>query len=145
MSDLSRNEVDAVWQSLVDVVMDEFHEWKQKASAATGLPFSRIRALWRLESRTMSLRELSEALLVDAPATTVIVNNLVKIGLAERYPDPDNGRVKIVRLTEKGRSVLKEVEHLHHPAPAALAELTFDDFAQFRRIVDQIVHAKDRT
>ena len=48
---------------------------------------------------------LARAEQVSPQAMGATVNALVRRGLAERHPDPDDGRLTIVSLTEAGREV----------------------------------------
>src|SRR5688500_10184451 len=43
---------------------------------------------------------------VSQPAMTQLVTRLQEAGLAERVPDPDDGRVVRVHITENGRAEL---------------------------------------
>ena len=88
------SEADATWRLIVEVVMDTRGEWRRKVTDATGLPFSRIRALWRLERGPRTLAELAQDMGADAPATTVLVEALVERGLAKRTPHPTDRRAK---------------------------------------------------
>ena len=50
----SPTEADAVWQLMVGMVWETRGargEWRRKVSEISGLPFSRIRILWRLVDR----------------------------------------------------------------------------------------------
>ena len=57
-----RSEVDRVWQAIVGMVMDTRGDWRRKVAEATGLPFTRVRALKRLNGGPLTLRALAEAL-----------------------------------------------------------------------------------
>jgi DNA-binding MarR family transcriptional regulator len=98
----SGSEADRIWQMLVGLVWETRGEWRRKVSEATGLPFSRVRILWRLADEPKTLKQLA-ASGSDAPATTVAVNDLEDRGLAERNPHPDNRREKLVSLTPARR------------------------------------------
>ena len=49
MSARARGVADQVWQTMVSLVMDSRDDWRRKAAEAAGIPFSRVRALRRLE------------------------------------------------------------------------------------------------
>jgi DNA-binding MarR family transcriptional regulator len=66
-------------------------------------------------SRVTELAQLAQ---VTKPTVVYLVNDLERLGYAERVPDPDDGRAKLVRLTERGaraqeaaREILAEIEH----------------------------------
>ena len=44
-----QSEIDRVWHQIVAMVMDTRGDWRRKVTEATGLPFTRFRALRRTE------------------------------------------------------------------------------------------------
>ncbi len=132
------SEADRVWQELVTLVMDSRGDWRRKVSEATGLPFSRLRALKRLLDAPLTLSELAYLMSTDAPAATVAINDLERRGLVERYPHPENRRAKLVALTPAGRNAVKAMRGVTDQAPEAVAALSAADLAQMRRILEAI-------
>ena len=57
----------------------------------------------------MRMSELADALKVDPSTATRAVQRLVNAGLAERVPDPTDGRVVQVVITDAGRAAHDEV------------------------------------
>ncbi|MDQ0597640.1 DNA-binding MarR family transcriptional regulator [Streptomyces canus] len=55
-------------------------------------------------------RELSNRLGYDPSAIVGLVDDLEKLGLAERRPSPDDRRSRIVVLTEDGRAFLRDTD-----------------------------------
>ena len=55
-------------------------------------------------------RELSERLGYDPSAIVSLVDDLQRLGLAERQPAPGDRRSRIVVLTEAGRDVLRDTD-----------------------------------
>ncbi|MFF4833586.1 MarR family winged helix-turn-helix transcriptional regulator [Streptomyces sp. NPDC001315] len=55
-------------------------------------------------------RELSERLGYDPSAIVGLVDDLEKLGFAERRPAPDDRRSRIVALTEAGRAFLHDTD-----------------------------------
>jgi DNA-binding MarR family transcriptional regulator len=55
-------------------------------------------------------RELSERLGYDPSAIVSLVDDLQRLGLAERQPAPGDRRSRIVALTEAGRDVLRDTD-----------------------------------
>ncbi|RJO73587.1 MarR family transcriptional regulator [Nocardia panacis] len=115
---------DTVWSLLTHTVMEHRDPWRRAVAERTGLPFSRIRVLKRLRAGAMTLSQLAAAAVVDKPAATVAVNDLVERGLVVRDTNPDNRRCKLVTLTEAGRTVLVQAAEIPDPAPPALTELS---------------------
>jgi DNA-binding MarR family transcriptional regulator len=139
-----RSAADHVWQTMVSLVMDSRGDWRKKVSEASGLPFSRVRALRRLDAGPLTLRELAESLSTDAPAATVTVNDLEERGLVERRPHPTDGRTKLVSLTAAGRRVLSSVRSVLDQAPPALADLPAKDLGALQRILCALAEAPPR-
>ena len=59
-----------------------------------------------LEAEPATLNQVAAALGRGAPAVSRAVETLVRAGLVERAPDPDNRRRLALRLTEAGRREL---------------------------------------
>jgi DNA-binding MarR family transcriptional regulator len=55
-------------------------------------------------------RELSARLGYDPSAIVGLVDDLEKLGFAERRPSPDDRRSRIVVLTDKGRAFLQDTD-----------------------------------
>jgi DNA-binding MarR family transcriptional regulator len=55
-------------------------------------------------------RELSARLGYDPSAIVGLVDDLEKLGFAERRPSPDDRRSRIVVLTEEGRAFLRDTD-----------------------------------
>jgi DNA-binding MarR family transcriptional regulator len=134
-------ERDGAWQRLVTLVMDSRWDWRRKMSDSAGLPFSRVRALDRLRRGPLTLRALADVLGTDAPATTVIVNDLEGRRLVVREEHPEDRRAKVVSLTAEGRKVIRAAKSVIDQAPAAFGALTDADVAELVRIVDRLANA----
>lgn len=131
-------ERDRAWQRLVAVVMDSRWDWRRKMSDAAGLPFSRVRALDRLSRGALTLRALGDVIGTDAPATTVIVNDLEERGLVVRETHPDDKRAKYVSLTAEGKRVLRVARAVNDKAPAIFDNLSDAEVEELLRIVDRL-------
>jgi DNA-binding MarR family transcriptional regulator len=129
---------DEVWRELAAVVFDNRDSWKRAVVEASGLPFSRIRVLRRLARNPMSPTQIGEAATMDAPATTVAVNDLEERGLVIRTPNPTNRRSKLVSITDAGRDVHALIESIPDPAPRAFAALSADDLRTLRDILAKL-------
>jgi DNA-binding MarR family transcriptional regulator len=129
---------DAVWRSMAAVVFDNRDVWRRSVIERTGLPFSRVRVLRRLAKRPMTAKEIAVAASMDAPATSVSVNDLENRGLVVREAVPTNRRCKVISLTEKGRSVLDDIDALEDPAPPAFAGLSAADLERLQAILAKL-------
>jgi DNA-binding MarR family transcriptional regulator len=128
---------DEVWHTMAALVNDNRDSWKRAVIAQTGLPFSRIRILKRLRRGPMTVKQLAHAATMDAPATTVAVNDLEARGLVVRETDPTNRRCKVVSLTDAGREVVHKIDGVHDPAPNLLATLNAVDLKTLQAIFDR--------
>ncbi len=118
--------------------MDSRGDWRRSVAEATGLPFSRVRALWRLTDRSMTLAELADSMAVDAPAATVAVNDLERRGLVRRTPHPTNRRAKLVALTDEGARTVRMARAVVDNPPPAVAALSVDDLTDLTRLLHTI-------
>ena len=125
---------DRVWRDIVALVMNTRGDWRRAVIEATGMPFSRVRALARLERQSLSLRELAHAMACDAPAATVAVNDLEQRGLVERRPHPDDRRAKLAVITPAGRRMMAVVAKVHDAAPPQLVDIGAGDLAVLERL-----------
>ena len=134
-----RSSAERTWRVLVELVMETRGEWRRKVTEATGLPFSRVRALWRLERGARTLGELAHDMTIDAPATTVLVNALEEAGLVKRAPHPTDRRAKQVTLTAAGRRMLATVQKIADRPPEALACLPAKELERLRQTVEKLL------
>jgi DNA-binding MarR family transcriptional regulator len=127
-----------VWRRLVSLVMDSRGDWRRAVADATGLPFSRVRALWRLTDRPLTLAELAYAMAVDAPAATVTVNDLEQRGLVRRSPHPTNRRAKLVELTAEGLRTVRVARSVVDNPPPAVAALSATELKELGNLLATI-------
>lgn len=135
---IPRTGAETTWRLLVELVIETRGEWRRKVADATGLPFSRVRALWRLEGGPRSLAELAHDMGTDAPAATVLINALEERGLVKRAPHPTDRRAKLVSLTTAGRRMLNIVDKIADPPPVALARLPGPELRRLRETLEKL-------
>jgi DNA-binding MarR family transcriptional regulator len=129
---------DDVWRAMAAVVFDNRDAWKRSVIEHTGLPFSRVRVLRRLAKRPMTAKEIAAAATMDAPATTVAVNDLQERGLVVREADPTNRRSKLISLTDAGRALVDGIDGLDDPAPRAVTDLPNAELRTLQRILGKM-------
>jgi DNA-binding MarR family transcriptional regulator len=122
------------WRLLRAVVTDRLDEYRRAVVEATGLPFSRARALRRLLPGPLTHGALAEKMMVDRPAASVAVDDLCARGLTRRVPHPTDRRSKLVELTEEGRRVALLVEAVVPPPPPGWADVPAADLAAVVRV-----------
>jgi DNA-binding MarR family transcriptional regulator len=88
-------------------VLEEVVRLFRHVNPAGGLSLTSAATLASLDREGPArLTELATQQGVSQPAMTQLVTRLQDAGLAERVPDPDDGRVVRVHITETGRSEL---------------------------------------
>ncbi|KQS00214.1 MarR family transcriptional regulator [Williamsia sp. Leaf354] len=132
------------WQVMAHFVIDNRGPWRKAMMARTGLPFNHFRLLRRIAAGPVTIGDLAAAASIDAPATTVGVNELEKRGLAERSVDPTNRRRKLVSLTDAGRAMLDDAMATDDPAPHAFSALDPDEVATLVRLLSKLESAGGR-
>lgn len=99
-----------------------------------GADFAVIATLVRLAAESVSQRRLASELGLSAGTVSLRIDRLVQRGLAERRPDPNDGRGALVSLTDRGRELFEACapEHLAntHELLAGLSEPERDQLAQ---------------
>ncbi|MFT2014883.1 MarR family winged helix-turn-helix transcriptional regulator [Streptomyces sp. 796.1] len=126
------------WQGLHTLLLDR-HNRRKEVADALGMSFSRIRALRRIAPGPLTLRELAARLASDPPYTTVIVDDLVRRGLAERLTHPVDRRAKLVRLTEAGHTAATRATAILATPPDALLALPTEDIEALDRVVTKLL------
>jgi DNA-binding MarR family transcriptional regulator len=125
-----------VWLLMSDLVLD--HQRRRDVSEAVGVSFGRARTVRRVARKPMSMGELAEALGIDRPNATVVVDDLEAQGLVRRTPHPTDRRAKVVEATPKGRTLARRADEILATPPAALRELDAEDLAALQRILTKL-------
>jgi DNA-binding MarR family transcriptional regulator len=74
------------------------------------LSVTQLKALSALEERgELSIKALAEQLELSLPTTSRAVDGLFKRGLVERHEDPEDRRVRRLRLTRSGRRAIERL------------------------------------
>jgi len=89
----------------------------------------------------ISMGEMARSIGCDPSYITALVDDLARAGLATREPDPADRRVKIVVITEKGRSLAEEIHSVLSVPPAAFGALSRPELRQLRALLDKVVAA----
>ena len=127
-----------VWQAMAAVVFEHRDGWKRSVVEQSGLPFSRVRVLRRVAIRPMTAKQLAEATAMDAPATTVVINDLEDRGLVVRQTDPANRRCKLVSLTDAGQAMIDRISAADDPAPAVFDNLNDAELRMLRELLARL-------
>lgn len=133
MSDVAER----VWERIRELVL-ESHDRRKDVADALGMSFIKVKALTKLVRAPMTMRELAEALAIDRPYATVVVDDLESRGLAARSVHPDDRRCKIVTVTGEGCAVAEKAAAIMREPPPALVGLNADDLSRLDEIVARL-------
>lgn len=131
-----------VWLLMSDLVLD--NERRRDVTDAVGISFGKARAVRRLARRAMSMGELADALGIDPPNATSLVDDLESLGLVRRRPHPSDRRAKLVEATRKGKDMARRAEAILSAPPAALTNLEPSELAALRDILERVAVAEGR-
>lgn len=104
----------AVEDRLIYLISKVFHKLMtnlQKAFSEAGVEVTPVQAmlLFYLQKKDgSSLTEISSGLMLENPTVTGLIDRLEKLGYVKRVDDPDDRRVYLIFLTEKGNKVANE-------------------------------------
>lgn len=106
-----------------------------------GAEFAVIATLVRLAGENVSQRRLASELGLSAGTVSLRIDRLVQRGLAERRPDPDDGRGALVSLTDRARELFEACapEHLAN-AHELLAGLSEPEREQLGQLLGKLLY-----
>jgi DNA-binding MarR family transcriptional regulator len=103
-----------------------------------------IKTLMRLGKQDgVSMGEMARGIGVDPSYITALVDDLDARGLARREPAPYDRRVKIIVLTDAGRSVADDIDEVLSVPPAAFSGLSHQELRQLRDLLDKVLQAQE--
>ena len=93
----------ALWRELVIGFAGQLGELR--------LGFTQLAALYVLaDGSTLTVGELAESISRSPSATSRLVDGLARRRLVERHQEPEDRRQRTLRLTQRGRAVLRVVD-----------------------------------
>ena len=103
--------------------------------------FAILATVVRLAGETVSQRRLGSELGLSAGTISLRVDRLVRRGLVERQPDPDDGRGAVISITDSGRELFEACapEHLAN-ARELLAGLAEDERDALGRLLGKLLY-----
>ena len=99
-----------------------------------GRPLGASRLLWEIDEAGVDVRTIRRRLGLDSGYTSRLLRGLEREGLIAVEPDPDDQRVRMIRLTAAGRAEKAELDRLSDSLAASLLVPLGDGRAQ--RLVD---------
>jgi DNA-binding MarR family transcriptional regulator len=83
--------------------------------------------------------ELSRVVAIEPPTMVRTVDRMVRDGLVERRPDPNDGRISRVYLTKRGRALRDELVARAKTVNArTLAQLSADEGSMLLKLLTKI-------
>jgi MarR family transcriptional regulator, organic hydroperoxide resistance regulator len=80
---------------------------------ASGVPVEQWRVLKVLSDKNgSSMGDLAEAVLMNHPTLTKIIDRMVSNALVYRRPDQADGRRVLIYLSDRGRELVAELDHM---------------------------------
>lgn len=141
MSASEDNLAGEAWRLMFGYLMQSGPD-RARTLGARGLTPNDARALWHLDDgQGRPIGSLARDWNCDPSNATFIVDRLERAGLAERRPDPDDRRVKLVFLTEAGARTKAEVMAEHLRPPASLATLSKTELADLVALLRKLPQA----
>jgi DNA-binding MarR family transcriptional regulator len=128
----------AAWRLMRQFVEANNHSDALREQLHLGAGSGRIRVLFLLRERPMTLGQLAEAHGVDRPYATIIVDKLVHLGFVERQPHPTDRRSKVVSLTLAGQEAAATAERILSEPPPALRALSTGQLAELTELLAQL-------
>jgi DNA-binding MarR family transcriptional regulator len=113
----------AAWQLMRQFVEANGTNGELRERLGLGAGSGRIKVLFLLRERPLTLAQLADAHGVDRPYATIIVDKLEHLGFVERKPHPSDRRSKVVSLTPAGRDAAALADSILGEPPAALRAL----------------------
>lgn len=119
------------------------HGHGRDGSLAGAARFRLLDALMRADpSQRMGISEIADAIHVDQPRASRLVNEAAERGLVTRRADERDARRSVVELTEAGLAFLESANASRRSAvTSALAEFTPEEVAAFSTLLSRFVDA----
>lgn len=93
-----------------------------------------------LLAQPASLRDVAERLGISSPGALKVVDDMVAKGYVERSEHPQDGRIKQLTLTARGRRAVQEARRFHASFEQGLArQLGEREVAAARAVLEQVV------
>ena len=128
-----------VWAAMRALVEGQPTKQRLRDALDLGRGSGRVKSLMWLTEGPLSLSGLAEAIGVDAPYATLIVDSLEERGLVERQPDPADRRRKLVSLTPAGRDAVARVLSIQLEPPPGFGTLSAAELEMLEKLLWRIM------
>jgi DNA-binding MarR family transcriptional regulator len=131
------------WTLMFDILMASSGT-RSRSLASRGLTPNDARALWSLSAdEGRPIGQLARDWECDASNATFIVGRLEDAGLARRYENPTDRRIKLVELTAKGARMKTELMAEYRVPPPEIQKLNEADLRTLVEVLEKM-HAPAR-
>jgi DNA-binding MarR family transcriptional regulator len=127
-----------VWLAMRSLVDSYPTKERMRAALDLGRGSGRVRSLMWLSRGPMSVSGLADAVGVDAPYATLIVDALEERGLVARQPDPGDRRRKLVTLTPEGERAIRRLRRIEEQPPPGFARLTAAELQTLEDLIRRV-------
>ncbi|MGO9660832.1 MAG: MarR family winged helix-turn-helix transcriptional regulator [Acidimicrobiales bacterium] len=134
---------DAGLEEVVDgllEVADRVHHVVCSVAARHDLTPQQV-GLLRMLAAPVSMRAFAEELSCDPSNVTGLVDRAERLGLVERVPDPGDRRVRILKLTTKGRNLRSTINREVARSLTDALGLSTDDHAKVMGVLGAMTSA----
>lgn len=105
------------------------------------MPPSHIKVMFQLcHKGASSVSGIAKRLSISKPNMTPIIDKLLSDGYVHRYNNPDDRRIIMVELTNKGEDFLKEqAQHMKNKLTDIISPLSDEDLDKFNESVQNML------
>lgn len=105
------------------------------------MPPSHMKVMFHLRHKgASSVSEIAKRLLISKPNMTPIIDKLLSDGYVHRYNNPDDRRIIMVELTNKGEDFLKDqAQHIKNKLADIIAPLSDEDLQKLDESVKNML------
>jgi DNA-binding MarR family transcriptional regulator len=128
-----------VWAAMRDLADSYPAKDALRDALNLGRGSGRVKALMWLAEGPLSLGGVAEAVGVDAPYATLIVDTLEERGLVERRADPADRRRKLVTLTPQGKEAVARLIRIQREPPPGFGNLSPAELDTLEELVRRLV------
>jgi|SRR5690554_743831 len=100
-----------------------------------------LATLDRVSPQESTLTELSKVSFMSLPATAKHLDKTEQLGLIERYPDVNDGRSTLIKITTQGRNALHKImQSQREQEHSAIYRMSLEDRMKMAKLLRPILH-----
>ena len=133
-------------EEISDLMQCIAHTWKFVPEAWMGLDLTtmQLKSLFYIDFEgSTNFKNLATALGVTPPSVTGIVDRLVDQDLISREENPENRRMQVLKVTDKGKALLEKLMESRRTRVSSMLEgLSLQDLSTLARIMGEMAGAQ---